>query len=825
MTISFKGDIKNRIQIAIENANGNEVFFRGVVNEAKEICEVEVLARGNSVSVPAIMYDLDVGDVVIHNHPSGNLTASQADINIASKLGQDGIGFIIIDNQCEQSYTVVEPLVPQEHVEVSVDTIKEILGADGLIAKSLESYEQRDEQISMSKLVAEGLNNSRHVLVEAGTGVGKSLAYLIPGILWSVGNKKRIVVSTNTINLQEQIVYKDIPFLKKVLPVDFKGVLVKGRSNYLCLRKLDNLETDSLLEGIDEDLQELKTLKDWGLKTKEGSKADLSFIPKHSNWEQVSSEGDLCLKVHCSNYRDCFFFKARRESANADVLVVNHHLLFADISLKAKGLEGGVLPKYHSVVFDEAHNIEDTATNYFGYKANKYLVPKQLSRLFYTAKGAKQRGLLIDLNNRVAMNKHITALLKQKVNDEVTMYFLPQMADIVSKNNQFFDNVHMFLSGDFSKLRLTQDVMDREGYKKIKVEIFEFLKIFSEFVGRLRGLQKSLENDIPQKAFESFIPQMVELNAMIIRLESIIETMDYIFLKESNEDVRWLELSGNQRNRYITAHAAPLDVSKALYENIYDNYESVILTSATMTTGGNFKYIKERIGLDFCDEKLEELTLASPFNYRKQVLFCIPTDIPEPTTKEFNSVMPDVLLKTILSTGGRAFVLFTSFKMLNDVYTHLAPILESQGINCLRQGEFQRHILLQNFKKDVTSVLFATASFWEGVDVQGESLSNVILVKLPFSVPDEPIIEARQELIAKSGGNPFMEYTIPQAVLKFKQGFGRLIRSKSDKGVVVVTDKRILTKYYGKVFLKSLPRCKEFAGSTEEIADKIRSFI
>ncbi|QNO15112.1 DEAD/DEAH box helicase [Alkalicella caledoniensis] len=823
MTVSFREDVKNRIRLAIEKAGGNEVFFRGVVNDSKEIFDMEILARGNEFSVPAIMYDLEVGDVVIHNHPSGNLSPSQADIGIAAKLGQDGIGFIIVSNNGERSYTVVEPMAPQEQVDVSEENIEEILGPVGVIAQTLENYEQRPEQLSMSKLIAKGLNQSQHVIVEAGTGTGKSLAYLIPGILWAVGNKKRVVVSTNTINLQEQIVYKDIPFLQKVLPLGFKGVLVKGRSNYLCLRKLENIETDSLLEDIDEDYQELKLLKDWGLKTKEGSKADLNFMPRESNWEQVCSEGDLCLKLHCSNYRECFFFKARRESANADILVVNHHLLFADISLKAKGLEGGVLPSYHSVVFDEAHNIEDTATQYFGYKANKYLVPKQLNRLFYS-KGGKQKGFLMDISQKLTNNKYVTPLLKQKVYDEVHMYFLPQIADIVSKNNYFFDNIYLFLDGNTSKLRLTQEVVETQPYKKIKEEVFQFLKIFSEFIERVRALQKELE-DMAPKAFESFVPNMVELSAMITRLESIVETLDYIFLKETSEDVKWLELSGTQKNRYITAYSAPLDVSKALYQNIYDNYESVVLTSATMTTGGNFKYIKDRVGLGFCEDKLEELTLPSPFDYRQQVLFCVPTDISEPTMKNFNQDIPNVLLKTILATGGRAFVLFTSFKMLSDVYNELKPILESRGINCLKQGEYQRHILLQNFKKDVTSVLFATASFWEGVDVQGEALSNVILVKLPFSVPDEPIIEARQELIAKGGGNPFMEYTVPQAVLKFKQGFGRLIRSKSDKGVVVVTDKRVLTKQYGKIFLKSLPRCKEFAGSTEAIAEKIREFI
>ena len=338
MSVILDNEVKKRIKYAISKAGGNEVFFKGLVNEQGVIWDVETLARGNKVSVPAILLDLDPGDVVIHNHPSGNLTPSKADLNIAAKIGQDGIGFIILDNEVQNIYVVVEPIQPTEEVKIYPEAIEEILGPNGTISQLLENYEFRQEQLTMSKAVVQGLNESQHVLVEAGTGTGKGLAYLIPGILWGANNKKRVVISTNTINLQEQIIQKDIPFLKTVLPIDFKAVLVKGRSNYLCLRKLDGLETDDLLENVDEDIIELKAIKEWGLKTRDGSRADLSFIPRETNWEQVCSEGDVCLKLHCNNYRECFLYKARSESASANVLVVNHHLLLTDISLRAKGM-------------------------------------------------------------------------------------------------------------------------------------------------------------------------------------------------------------------------------------------------------------------------------------------------------------------------------------------------------------------------------------------------------------------------------------------------------------------------------------------------------
>lgn len=823
MSVKLDNEVKKRIKYAVSSTGGNEVFFRGLVNDQGLVWDIEILARGNKVSVPAILLDLEPGDVVIHNHPSGNITPSPADITIASKLGQDGIGFIITDNGAEHVYVVVEPIQPLEEIKIQPEIIEEILGPEGTISRLLENYEHREEQLVMSKAVVEGLNESRHIIVEAGTGTGKSLAYLIPSIVWAVNNKKRVVISTNTINLQEQIIQKDIPFLKTVLPLKFKGVLVKGRSNYLCLRKMNNLETDDLLEKVDEDIIELKAIKEWGLKTSDGSRADLSFIPREMNWEQVCSEGDVCLKLHCSNFRECFFFKARRESAYADILVVNHHLLFADVSLRAKGMEGGVLPAYHSMVFDEAHNIEDTATQYFGYKINKYLAIKQLSRLFYT-KGGKQRGFLNDLSYKVNTNKFAPPIIKQKISEQITMEFVPKITELTQQTHTFFDNIYDLLEGKNSKLRLTDELIETEPFKDIKAKCFQYIKNLSEFINRLKGVQKDLE-ELPSKAFETLIPQSVEISAYIKRLETVVETLDYIFLNINVEDVKWLEISGTTKNKYITALSAPLDVADLLNENIYQQYRCVIMTSATLTAGGNFSYLKSRVGLDKCEEKLKELILPPTFNYKQQVMLCVPTHLPEPTNKEFNISIIKTLQNIIQATNGRAFVLFTSFKMLIDTYEKLKPQLESQGINCFRQGEVQRHLLLQNFKKDISSVLFATSSFWEGVDVQGEALSNVILVKLPFSVPDEPIVEARQESIAKRGGNPFMEYQVPQAVLKFKQGFGRLIRSKTDKGVVVITDKRILTKYYGKIFLGSLPKCKEVAGDLNKVLEKIKEFI
>ncbi|WP_353893207.1 helicase C-terminal domain-containing protein [Proteinivorax hydrogeniformans] len=821
--ITFGESSRKMIEAAILTAKGNEVFFRGFLSDDKVI-DVEVLARGNEFSVPAILNDLEPGDVVIHNHPSGRLTPSTADINVASRLGADGIGFVIVDNSCRDSYTVVEPKRAEVLQSIPLEEVRNVLDDGGVISKFLPQYEKRDEQLIMAEKVAQGFNSGKNVIVEAGTGTGKSLAYLIPSILWAVKNKKRVVVSTNTINLQEQIILKDIPFLKRTLDVNFKGVLVKGRSNYLCKTKLDKLQGD-LFEETDDDLTEIKKIREWAFATTDGSKSDLGFKPKGKNWEQICSEADLCTKAQCSHFRDCFFFAARRESATADILVVNHHLLFADLALKSKGMEGGVLPGYHGIVLDEGHNVEDVATTYFGASINRFLLLKQLRRIYQTKKKGKQVGTLKEVLNKTQTHKMIPITVKKSLEERINA-LIPQLAQLVDATNEFFTFIeNWIIEGEKkNKLRITKEVSQSVDYMPIRKITKGYIKKASEFTKGLNDLLDEVEN-LPATVFSHLLTSAVELNAMNRRVEGIISTLESILLSQSDGEVRWIELNSSSRGKNVSLCLAPLDVSAELNENVFQKYETVVLTSATIATNQNFSYIKKRLGLSRQSEKLEECILPSPFDYKRQVMLCVPMDIPLPNSNEFLAENTELILKAILQTDGSAFVLFTSFKMLNDVFYKLKDQLESKGITALKQGQRQRHQLLETFKNDVNSVLFATASFWEGVDVQGKSLSNVILVKLPFSVPDEPIVQSRQELIEKEGGNPFMEYTVPQAILRFKQGFGRLIRSREDKGIVVCTDKRILTKHYGNMFIRSLPKCTTVSGSSEEVMSKINKFM
>ncbi|WP_350343584.1 helicase C-terminal domain-containing protein [Proteinivorax tanatarense] len=820
--IAFKESSKKAIEAAILAAKGNEVFFKGFISDGNVI-DVEVLARGNQFSVPAILQDLEPGDVVIHNHPSGRLTPSTADINIASRLGADGIGFIIVNNDCRSSYTVVEPKKPDALLNIEVGEVRDVLDESGAISKLLPLYEKRDEQLVMAEKVIQGYNEGKNVIVEAGTGTGKSLAYLIPSILWAVKNKKRVVVSTNTINLQEQIISKDIPFLQQTLAVNFKGVLVKGRSNYLCKAKLDKLQGD-LFEETDEELMELKKIREWAFTTSDGSKADLGFRPLEKHWEKLSSEGDLCTKAHCPHFRDCFFFTARRESATADIMVVNHHLLFADLALKGKGLEGGVLPNYHGIVLDEAHNVEDVATTYFGASINRFLVLKQLRRIYQTKIKGKQTGTLQEILVKAQTQRRLPVAAKKSIENHINN-IIPLLAQLVDGTNEFFTAIEKWIADDNkSKLRITNQVTKGHRFQTIKELSKKYVNKANTFTSEINSLLDALE-ELPSDVFSHLLTSAVELNAMNKRIEGIVSTIESILNSQSDQEVRWIEIKASSRGKNASLCLAPLDVSFELNDNVFQKYETVILTSATIATNGNFSYIKKRIGLSKSKGNLIECILPSPFDYKRQVLLCVPMDIPLPSSSEFLDENTKFILKAILKTEGRAFVLFTSFKMLNDVFYKLKSHLENCGIKPLKQGQHQRHYLLETFKNDVNSVLFATASFWEGVDVQGKSLSNVILVKLPFSVPDEPIIQARQELIEKEGGNPFMNYTVPQAILRFKQGFGRLIRSKEDKGVVVCTDKRILTKYYGKMFLKSLPSCSIKSGNSSDILNNITYFM
>jgi len=814
-----------QMRTAITDAGGNEVFFLGRTDEAKLVVEVEPLARGNRDAVAAILIAASFGDVVVHNHPSGLLTPSPADLDIASILGNQGVGFYIIDNLVERCYQAVSPFARVTRERLSYPEIERLYAPDGILGAGLKGYEHREEQTRMAFAVAEAFNEDKVAVIEAGTGTGKSLAYLIPAILWAVRNRERVVISTNTINLQEQLTKKDIPFLQKQGGLEFRAVLVKGRANYLCLRKLAAIKSEPALFK-DDAAEEMQAIVEWSTRTADGCRSDLSFIPRDETWEEVCCEADQCGRVKCPHYPRCFFYTARREAAGANLLVVNHALLMADVSVRQETGYGtsAILPPFERLIFDEGHHLEDVATGSLSAQASRQGLLKILGRLQHPRK--PQQGLLPKLSAQLskevpealdALYMEIAAILESRL--------IPKRSDLAGTVTRTMDNIAMELSHYLKnggkkqgeqKLRLTSDVYTTPFWQEVEKRVRELAAALSDYTGILQAFLKACER-LPDKVLERLAGLLVDLKGIKGRLESGVENLCFFTSREEGF-CRWFEMTKGGKGTAIKLCASPLEVAETIKSVILDKFKTVIITSATLAVGEKFSYLEERTGISLLDRaRVTELQLSSPFDFARQAFVGIPSDIPEPTGAGFEETLVEYLLEGLTISQGRAFVLFTSYDLLTRVYDRLQGPLKRLDLTTMRQGETNRHLLLSRFKKERNAVLFGTDSFWEGVDVQGKALELVVITRLPFRVPTEPVLEARAEHIAARGLDPFMEYTVPQAVLKFKQGVGRLIRSREDRGGVLILDSRVLSKNYGRYFLRSLPDARLVKGSGKEV--------
>jgi ATP-dependent DNA helicase DinG len=819
----------------ISSAEGREIFFLGKTNAHRRVIEIKAIARGDEEEVPAIQQVAAPGDVVIHNHPSGDLKPSKADLQLASLFGQRGIGCYIINNEVTLIYVVIEAFEKIELQPLKDDKIISLLSPGEEISQKLSNYEYRLQQMEMMKAVIKAFNHDKIGIIEAGTGTGKTLAYLLPTIFWSAANKERVVISTNTINLQEQLLYKDIPFLRQVLPQKFKAVLVKGRGNYVCLRKIGALQKDFNLFSDEDDSQLLQDIIKWSSRTSDGSISDLNFIPPGETWEKVKSETDLCLRSKCPYFKQCFVNRARRELSQADLLIVNHHLLFSDLALRRQlgpDSELSILPAYQRLILDEAHNLEDVVTSHFGSHITRIGLFRMLNRLYHLKKGEK--GLLPIIKLKLfQVRKNISESTLDGIINLIDAQFIPQVKITMQAAEIAFDKIAKFLSSQQIekdapelKQRITPDIQKYPDWQLlVKQKIKDVKAELHALISQMEKLSKSLAR-LKNEIKEEIEDQILQLKAMAGRFREVKSLISSIFGQHDEGEIRWILSGGDKKPGKIELLTSPLIVADEMIERVFYPYGTVILTSATLTIGGNFDFIKTRLGLDKIEsERLIELVLPSPFNYEKQAIIAIPSDVPEPRSHFFEEELPGLLLKTISISQGSAFILFTSFALLNSCFRRLEESLRLMGITPLKQGEEGRHRLLERFKKDISSVLFATDSFWEGVDVEGEALQCVILTKLPFKVPNDPVMEARMEYIEKHGGNPFMELAVPLAVIRFKQGLGRLIRRKTDRGAIVILDKRIKEKNYGKAFLHSLPKANLIIDKKEIIFDNLRNFF
>lgn len=640
--------------------------------------------------------------------------------------------------------------------------MESIFSVGGLIARAHPEYEFRPGQIEMANAVLGAFEQARHLIVEAGTGTGKTLAYLIPAIAAATSGRGRIVISTGTKNLQEQLMKKDIPFLQRALPVEFSAAYMKGRGNYVCLHRIRKVESAPILRGL-EDVDMFEQVRKWSFRSETGDRAELVDLPDDLPfWRKLDARSEICLGQKCEDFDPCFITRMRQRALDADIVIVNHHLFFADLALRG-GDYGRVLPDYAAVIFDEAHLIEDVAAEYFGRQVSS----NQLEELL------RETSML-----QIEDGQHA--------------------GDLVKASSRLSRSASQFWAGfrhPVQEGRYPIQLSHEDGSPlppRLKDARFTKLESALDRVDALLDLQTDED---------------LETQNLLRRIRQFHADLRFIIAGDNEGFVYWLE----KRTRSVALRACPIDVSSLLRQELFDRVETVVLTSATLASANSFDFVRQRLGVFDADE----LMASSNFDFRSQALLYLPKGMPDPRSLKWADAAADQVLRILRATSGRAFVLSTSFAGMRALYERVS---ESVGYPCLLQGTASKTGLLEAFRNTPNSVLFATSSFWQGVDVRGEQLSCVIIEKLPFAVPSDPIVAARQRFIDERGGSSFYEYSVPQAIITLKQGLGRLIRATTDRGVLAILDPRITTKPYGRLFRESLPPCR-ITRNVEELTE------
>jgi ATP-dependent DNA helicase DinG len=808
----------------IAAAGGREVSFAAEVDRDGVVSAARVVARGTVDMVLALPGMACRGEMMLHNHPSGHLSPSQADLNVAARLHDGGIGFGIIDNAATELYVVVE--VPRVRAISRIDPFDVIdtLGERGPIAAHLGQYEDRRSQRDMAAYIADGYNDGGIQLMEAGTGVGKSFAYLVPALAWARSNQERTIVSTNTINLQEQLVGKDLPLLREALASEDytpSFALLKGWRNYLCLLRLHQAvgAQRTLLEQ--DKVDELIGLSEWAGHTADGTLSDLPVMPSPEVWDEVSAEADLCPRLKCPHFDRCFLFRARRRAAEADVVVVNHHLLAADLSVRRaqdNWEDAAVLPPYKRLVLDEAHHLEEVAAGHLGVQVTSRSVRRLLSRF-----ERNNRGLAPTLMHELAgrsdpPSRESLEILRERL--------FPALTDARRASDAMFHRLYERLAeAPSGQLRLADDfAVDPIWDEGLAFDLDASLTAF-------RALRESVEMIADRLAQTDDTERrgraLHELGGALRRLDAIADGLNRTLrpVPGGPPTVRWMERTARGQN--VQLSAVPLDLAPLLRELLFDRLETVVLTSATLAASGDFDFLESRLGLGGEGSPVTERQIfASPFDYPSQCLFGIPTDLPEPREDEVGhgAAVVQIVCDLAFASDGGMFVLFTSHASLRRAAAELRMALGARW-PLLVQGEAPRDVLLRRFRQAENAILLGTDSFWEGVDVPGRALRALVINKLPFKVPTEPLTAARLERLADEGQDGFVHYLLPHAALKLKQGFGRLIRSRKDLGVVVLLDSRAVTKRYGPMLLGGLPRAERVVGTWSQVRTKCEDFF
>ncbi|WP_335994318.1 ATP-dependent DNA helicase [Fusobacterium polymorphum] len=799
----FSEESLQTIKKYLQENNNKSMIFKATFDDNELIQEPFFLSLYKKKNFEETLTKVSKNEVIIRTTKPNQLYPSDMELELSEELyNRRNIAYCLLSSDLDDFYFVQD--IDRTFLE-EVD-IKNYFAKDGILAKEIKGFEYRKEQEEMAHYIQDAINEDRKIIIEAGTGTGKTLAYLIPAIKWAVANKKKVIIATNTINLQEQLLLKDIPLAKSIIKEDFSYVLVKGRSNYLCKRLFNEL---SIGRSIDietfsmEAREQIEYILKWGNKTKTGDKAELPFEVYTDVWELVQSTTELCLGKKCPYRKECFYMKTRIEKMEADILISNHHVFFADLNVRAEtdfDSEYLILPRYDMVIFDEAHNIESVARSYFSVEVSKISFTRLLNRIYQKKnKRKKEKSALIRVEDTIDE--------KDLEDSQQYIYLLNTLKEEISIlqniGDEYFDEIRKIYETN-TEAPIRKSLNNFEMTKSRFLETLRDKKdIFQSKLADFLTLMMSFNNVIDEEKDKN--PEVINFNNHLKMFKTYIDSFKFINSFEDDNYIYWLDINSKRTNVVLTA--TPLNIAKKLSSVLFDNLDRLIFASATIVANGNFDYFKKSLGLD--EEDCIECIIKSPFNYDEQMSVYIPTDIQD--SENINAFVTDAskfILDILLKTNGKAFILFTSYTMLNQIYYSISKKLIDKGFEVFLHGDKPRSQLIKEFKEAENPILFGTTSFWEGVDVQGENLSNVIITKLPFLVPTDPVVSAISKKIEEDGGNSFTDFQLPEAIIKFKQGVGRLIRKKTDSGNIFILDSRILKKRYGSLFINALPSQK-----------------
>ena len=799
----FSEESLQTIKKYLEEHNNKSMIFKATFDEDEKIQKPFLLSLYKKKSFEETLTKVGKNEVVIRTTKPNQLYPSDMELELSEELyTRRNIAYCLLSSDLDDFYFVQDI----DRIFLEEIDIENYFAKDGILAKEIKGFEYREEQEEMAQYIQDAINEDRKIIVEAGTGTGKTLAYLIPSIKWAVTNKKKVIIATNTINLQEQLLLKDIPLAKSIIKDEFSYVLVKGRNNYVCKRLFNELV---LGKSIDietfsmEAREQIEYILKWGNKTKTGDKAELPFEVYPDVWELVQSTTELCLGKKCPYRKECFYMKTRMEKMEADILISNHHVFFADLNVRAEtdfDSEYLILPRYDMVIFDEAHNVESVARSYFSVEVSKISFTRLLNRIYQKKnKKKKEKSALIRVEDTVDE--------KNLEDSEQYIYLLNTLKEEISIlqniGDEYFDEIRKIYETN-TEAPIKKSLNNFEMTKSRFLEnLREKKDIFQGKLADFLNLMMSFNNVIDEEKDKN--PEVINFNNHLKMFKAYIDSFKFINSFEDDNYIYWLDINSKRTNVILTA--TPLNIAQKLSTVLFDNLDRLVFASATIVVNGNFDYFKKSLGLD--EEDCIEAIIKSPFDYDEQMSVYIPSDIQD--SENINAFVSDAskfILNILLKTDGKAFILFTSYTMLNQIYYSISKKLKDKGFEVFLHGDKPRSQIIKEFKEAENPILFGTTSFWEGVDVQGENLSNVIITKLPFLVPTDPVVSAISKKIEEDGGNSFMDFQLPEAIIKFKQGVGRLIRKKTDSGNIFILDNRILKKRYGSLFINALPSQK-----------------